>query len=202
MVPAPVIPTLRRFGVMTPTSFARAFRSGRPAAPQGPARTVLSNLVPGTVPDSPVNDSFLTPATDGPPVLVSDAGGLTPASSAGSPGPQLAALTPGFGLVGSGPGPTATTPTPDPVATATPAPEPTAVPTATPTATPTSTPTSTPTATPTDTPVIPPVTTPTPDPVTPVPEPASWMMLLMGMGLVGIVTRRARRAKASAAPAL
>ncbi|MBJ6120482.1 PEPxxWA-CTERM sorting domain-containing protein [Sphingomonas sp. BT553] len=195
---------------MTPTSFARAFRSGRPTAPQGPARTVLSNLVPGTVPDSPVNDSFLTPATDGPPVLVSDAGGLTPASSAGSPGPQLAALTPGFGLVGSGPGPTGTTPTPDPVATATPVPEPTAVPTATPTgtptatptSTPTATPTSTPTATPTDTPVVPPITTPTPDPVTPVPEPASWMMLLLGMGLVGIVTRRARRAKAAAVPAV
>ncbi|MDP1028074.1 PEPxxWA-CTERM sorting domain-containing protein [Sphingomonas sp. KR1UV-12] len=82
--------------------------------------------------------------------------------------------------------------TPEPQPTATPAPEPTATPEPLPTATPI----------PEPTPVLPPIVTPTPDePVTAVPEPATWMMLLTGMGIVAAAVRRSRRRQGRVAEA-
>lgn len=93
------------------------------------------------------------------------------------------------------PGPTATpTPTPTPTATPTPTPTPTATPTATPTPTPTPTPVPTATPTPMPTPTPGATGTPTPEPlptpVVSVPEPATWLTMLIGFLAIGWAIRR------------
>lgn len=99
------------------------------------------------------------------------------------------------------------TPTPTPAPTETPTPTPTPAPTETPTPTPTPVPTETPTPTPTPAPTptpepTPPVTpTPEPTPNPAVPEPATWVMMLLGFGLVGASLRSRKVANDQEGPA-
>lgn len=149
------------------------------------------------------------------PIIFNPPGGGLPGGGGGG----------GGGLIPATPTPTPTptptvapTPTPTPQPTpgpsATPTPEPTATPTPTPTITPTPvTPTPTPTPTTTPTPGVPgtptptPTTTPTPvnpgpppvNPPGPVPEPATWLMFILGWAGIGGALRRRKRAAARGA---
>lgn len=117
--------------------------------------------------------------------------------SVGSPfGPGVSASPVGFALAE----PPVVTPTPTPTETApTPTPTPTTSPTPTPTSTPTSgpeTPTPTPTPTPTSTPPGPqPTVTPTatPTPVPAVPEPTTWLLMILGFFACGVALRAKRQ---------
>ncbi len=207
----PAIGTLRRFGYMAPQPFARAFRNAR----RSPGLNApVDDGLPPVAPEA--EPFFATPDDFRQPVLAADPGVLSPVGVTPS-GFQFASFTPtppGFVGGGSGVPAPGATPTPTPIPTATPTPAPTATPTPVPTATPTPVPTATPTPTPTATPTpqpsptpeptpvptptsTPPVITPTPTPtpVTPVPEPSTWVMLMLGMGIVGFTIRRTRMAR-------
>ncbi len=181
VVPAapPAIGTLRRFGYMSPKPFSRAFRTGR-RSPGLSTNPPLGGPYedPSTVFEA--DPFFANPADVQPPVLVADAGILSPVGVTPGGGLQFASFTPGApGFAAGGAGPAAPAVTePEPVATPTPAPTP--APTGTPTPTPTATPTPSPTATPapepgaTPTPAPEPTGTPVPQPTsTPVPEPTA-----------------------------
>lgn len=179
------------------------------ALPQGPSGLGLPVASPDGTGGVPNGTEFFTPP-----------GGLSPAPGGGGGG--------GFILPTPTPTPTATptpiptaTPSPVPTPAPTPVPSPTPTPTATPTPVdpgtpvPTPTPTPTPTATPTPigpgTPVPTPVPTPTPTPVAPgtptppinppgpVPEPATWLMFIIGWAGIGGALRRRKRAAAGQA---
>ena len=181
----PVAPLLRRFGTMKPELFAQAFRTDRAAGARPATRTVLPGLIPSAVADQP--PAFFALADDMAAPLVADAGVL---GSQGNPGGfQRTSFTPGFipgsggGIVGNGVG--GSDPTPTDPALANPA---LANPTPTDLAPTNPTPTN---PTPADlTPVM--LTVVMPEPVSPIPEPASWIMILLGMTMVGGFTRRTR----------
>lgn len=191
----PVAPLLRRFGTMKPELFARAFRTDRAAGARPATRTALPGLIPPAIADQP--PAFFALADDMAAPLVADAGVL---GSQGNPGGfQRTSFTPGFipgsggGIVGNGVGesdPTLTDPTLTDPALANPTPT-----------NPTPTDLAPTNPTPTDlTPTNPApadltpgtLTVVIPEPVSPIPEPASWIMILLGMTMVGGFTRRTR----------
>ena len=218
-------PGARAGGALTQTKQALARRPGGDEQGTVPSQRVLStvrdagppplSIVPGVAP-VPLSDLA------GPFPAAAPFGGI-PGVGGSVPG-GFFPFFPGVG--GSGPGgggggiiptptptPTATTiptptPTPTPVPTGTPTPTPTVAPTIVPTATPTPTPTATPTPLPTGTPTPLPTGTPTPlptamptptptvPPVGGVPEPATWLTMILGVAMIGGARRRRRREEA------
>lgn len=153
----------------------------------GPQERVLAAI--NERPDVPLGDA-IPGAFDGLPAdVLGDPGtsSALPALSAPSPFTGIPTALPALGganpATGGGGG--AGTPTDTPTAT------PTGTPTGTPTDTPTTVPTGTPTGTPTDTPTV----TPTDpgNPVPAVPEPSTWLMMIVGFLAMGHALRRGQR---------
>ncbi|MHA6723318.1 PEP-CTERM sorting domain-containing protein [Sphingomonas sp. RS2018] len=188
--------------------------AGIPGAVAGPTDVgpgpQPSNPVLGIVPSNPFTPGFVIGGGGGGGGDVTPTPTPTPIASA-TPTPVPTATPTPAPTATPTPAPTATptpvpTATPTPVPTATPTPVPTVAPTPVPTATPTPVPTSTPTPVPTPTPTPTPVVTPTPFPtdfptpiptpiVTPtpvgaIPEPATWLSMLIGFFAIGYTIRR------------
>ncbi|WP_375290614.1 PEPxxWA-CTERM sorting domain-containing protein [Qipengyuania sp.] len=126
-------------------------------------------------------------------------GVATGGGNASSPGPGFPGIgIPGVGGGGGGgiilPQPTPSdSPTPEPTGFVPPTPGPTSEPTPEPTREPTPGPTVEPTPGPTGTPGL-----PGPPPAGPIPEPATWLMLIAGFGVIGSRMRQGRRIAALA----
>lgn len=215
-LPPPAIGTLRRFGWVPREVLTRAFAPAVPRALPALRRRALGG---SALPDQDdfaqaVDPAAALPMTASVAALTQPGEGFT---RIGTPGVRLAGFGPGGGGgggVASGGGGGGATPapevTPDAMPTPAPAPTPTPptptpavtpVPEPAPSATPTLDPQPTPVAIPDPEPV--PTTMPVPilplDPIAAVPEPSSWVLLILGFGLVGVgLRRRAARSVAIA----
>lgn len=191
-------PGMRVGGIALKAKTRRAPAVGRVArspaglgeAPAAPMASVLSSGPggPETVPGLGTFPSdFVQPAAPAALPVIGGAPGVVPGFAPG-PGPVL--IGGGGAPVPGGGGSVVPTPTPTPSPSPTPSPTPTGTPAPEPTPTPTVTP-----------PVVIPTPTPTPtEPVPAVPEPGTWLTLILGFGLVGAALRRRRIRLAPAAP--